>query len=644
MAAKSDVRQTTVPFFSIDVDRLRAFLEDANDSRVGPVLRAPPPPLNRSPGPAGAPNRSSSFVSTPNNLSVRLLQVGSGGWSPQNRRIRFLFECELQVRKLFNFLEKHVSKAEGDLAVLFRLQGTGGSASHQGSIQLEESGSHGGQDAARINVSRLRHLRDVLLNLQVTLRSSFEGLEELAKAYDRGSNTSHGRAFLGAKSQRKEDLEARIEACLMKVNVWHAKRMSQARIPYLDSAGLNEVKNEKVDYLVGLHLMLFLALSTVTVYLYFWDSTSTWVVFFRTIRSPLLLSLYLYLLAVNMKVWAKARIDYPSIFDFPENGVATPNYVLGVAALFTGLCALAVTSFLLVSPFTFVIPGKVIPLVLWLSLLVFLINPFSECLHDGRRAFASTFLRILISPLTESRFGEVWLAIQLNSLGVVLLDLEYTICYAVQGPWTGEVDPRICTGSENAVRPLIASLPPLLQMLQNLRLFAERRQWKFLLNAIKFLTSFPIIIFATLFSINLPDTPHFHLQQILGDTELEWLGGTWLIFALLNGGYAVTWDVYFDWGLCHVSKRPARLYKRRTVYYLAVIIDLVFRSFWALEVTLALVWRYNTYTDLIYTGLVVGEILRNFVWNFFRLENQQVLQMVAEQRGFTQLSITEQSA
>ena len=39
--------------------------------------------------------------------------------------------------------------------------------------------------------------------------------------------------------------------------------------------------------------------------------------------------------------------------------------------------------------------------------------------------------------------------------------------------------------------------------------------------------------------------------------------------------------------------------------------------------SLAIVWHLDS--DLPYTGLVVAEILRRFVWNFFRVEYQQIL-------------------
>ncbi len=662
---------TTVPYFSVDVDHLRSLLEDARNGITSHKLR--PSPLNGAATAdlsereyAAAAKRAShsrrSSTYTPGANDHKTLKLEALVHAGQRRlprsgrpKFRFLVECEAQVRRLFNFLEQHLGKAECDLAVLLSLQPQGGSgtagANRQTSIQLIESGGAGGGDleSARIHASHLRHLRDVLVSLQITLKTGFLALEELAEMYDQRSPTPDGRAFLEEKTQRKEELEARMATSLRKVNAWlqlffhrynmqteQAKsRPSQIQVTFLDTEAFAQIKNEKVDYLAGLSLMLFLALCTVTVYMYIWNgsSTATWVVFFRMVRSPLLVVLYLFLLALNMKVWAQANINYASIFDFPKNGVATPNYLLGVAALFTVLFAIAIITFLIVSPYTFVVPGKLIPLAMWLVLLLFLVNPLNKCLYNGRKSFVSILLRILISPFTEPRFGDVWLAIQVNSMAVILLDLEYTACYCVQGPWRGEMNPTDCTGSENAVRPLIASFPAFIQILQNLKLFADRRQWRFLANAIKYSTSFPIIIFATLFSISLPNTVSFHFHQIIGNPKLEWLGGCWLVSAIFHSVFTFAWDVYYHWGLWHFSDRtilrPILLYQWTALYHLATFLDLIFQSFWALEITLAIVWRYNDYQDLIYTGLVVGEILRCFMWNFFKLEYQQIQRLTA---------------
>ena len=35
-------------------------------------------------------------------------------------------------------------------------------------------------------------------------------------------------------------------------------------------------------------------------------------------------------------------------------------------------------------------------------------------------------------------------------------------------------------------------------------------------------------------------------------------------------------------------------------------------------------------SDLIYTGLVIAEILRRFVWNFFRVEYEQIVRSEKE--------------
>jgi len=69
--------------------------------------------------------------------------------------------------------------------------------------------------------------------------------------------------------------------------------------------------------------------------------------------------------------------------------------------------------------------------------------------------------------------------------------------------------------------------------------------------------------------------------------------------------------------------RPKTLFPYKSLYLIAIVFNLILRFAWTLELTLAIVRHLNS--GLIFTGLMVAEILRRFVWNFFRLEYEQIM-------------------
>ena len=54
------------------------------------------------------------------------------------------------------------------------------------------------------------------------------------------------------------------------------------------------------------------------------------------------------------------------------------------------------------------------------------------------------------------------------------------------------MDEKVCIGSENGIRPIIAALPAMLQLLQNLRAYYDKKNSKYIVNVFKFSTTFPI--------------------------------------------------------------------------------------------------------------------------------------------------------
>lgn len=101
-----------------------------------------------------------------------------------------------------------------------------------------------------------------------------------------------------------------------------------------------------------------------------------------------------------------------------------------------------------------------------------------------------------------------------------------------------------------------------------------------------------------------------------------------------------------DWGLLDSKAPPEYKFLREELvypvkwYYLAIVQDFVFRFGWTLNLSLTRVGAIPT--DVITLVFAPLEILRRFVWNFYRLENEH-LNNCGEFRAVRDISISGQN-
>lgn len=362
------------------------------------------------------------------------------------------------------------------------------------------------------------------------------------------------------------------------------------------------IRKNPVKCLTWMHLVLFMAVVLMLCFMFLWNRMSDqWVVYLRLIRSPLIILLLLYLYGVNMKVWAKYGIDYIAIFNHHPEAAPTPAYIFKWAGSLTVLMSGLVIALIVASPFSVIIPIKVISLTMWLILLGFLLNPFKCFQRRVRFKFLSVICRILLAPFIFVFFTDFFLADQFNSTVALFLDFHYTLCYFIDNSWSGKVDTKICTSSDNGIRPIISFLPAMWRLLQCLRCYYDTYNVKHLINAGKYFTTFPVIVFAALYATKVKGDDIF--SSILSE-DTKWIVIFWAAFSLLHAVYTFLWDVCCDWGLwdvlkCKAFHRPL-MYRHKMLYVLAILLDFVLRFLWTMKLTLAIVWQVDS--DLIYTG------------------------------------------
>ncbi|XP_074309703.1 phosphate transporter PHO1 homolog 10-like [Silene latifolia] len=113
-----------------------------------------------------------------------------------------------------------------------------------------------------------------------------------------------------------------------------------------------------------------------------------------------------------------------------------------------------------------------------------------------------------------------------------------------------------------------------------------------------------------------------------------------MVMALVSSAMAVAyntyWDLVVDWGLLRRNSknfylRDRLLVSHKSVYYIAMVINVLLRATWLQYV---LEFRVNGLRKTAFsTTISCLEIIRRGMWNFFRLENEH-LNNVGKFRAF----------
>uniref|UniRef100_A0A8C1RCP4 Xenotropic and polytropic retrovirus receptor 1 n=1 Tax=Cyprinus carpio TaxID=7962 RepID=A0A8C1RCP4_CYPCA len=254
--------------------------------------------------------------------------------------------------------------------------------------------------------------------------------------------------------------------------------------------------------------------------------------------------------------------------------------------------------------------------------LIFELNPRNNLSHQHLFEF-----RVVTAPFHRVGFADFWLADQLNSLVVVLMDLEYMICfYSMELNWfksEGELLIKegggICNSYSYGVRAVIQCLPAWFRFVQCLRRYRDsKRAFPHLANAGKYSTTFFVVIFSALYKT------HEKLQE--GQVFFYLL----IACKIVNSCYTLLWDLKMDWGLFdrnageNTLLREEIVYPQKAYYYCAIIEDVILRFAWTIPLSLGVVTSFPNISDILATVLAPLEVFRRFVWNFFRLENEHL--------------------
>ncbi|XP_041370667.1 xenotropic and polytropic retrovirus receptor 1-like isoform X2 [Gigantopelta aegis] len=397
------------------------------------------------------------------------------------------------------------------------------------------------------------------------------------------------------------------------------KAMKRLRVP-----PLGDQQNPWTNFKVGLFLGMFtILLIVIIIAAIFTDATESlyWIPALRMFRGFFLIIFILFLLGLNTYGWRSSGVNHVLIFEIDPRHHLSHAELLELASFMAVVWAVCVLGFQF--SHNLMIHRMVFPLVLAVGLLLFIINPIKIAYYGARMWLLKVLFRIFTAPFHHVGFADFWLADQLNSLVIVLLDFEYLICYySFEVDWLGSDRPDVCTKSIFGIRGVVGCLPAWFRFAQCLRRYRDTKLlFPHVVNAGKYSTTFFVILFSTLYTVH---------KEVYGDTyrQTSVFFYLWIVSAVVSSCYTYTWDIKMDWGLFDKNAGENRflreeiVYAYKAYYYFAIVEDFVLRFSWSMSVSVGESLLFHN--EMLTTLMSCAEVFRRFIWNFFRLENEHL--------------------
>lgn len=323
-----------------------------------------------------------------------------------------------------------------------------------------------------------------------------------------------------------------------------------------------------------------------------------------------LLCLMAILFGINCLVWNHYKVNYKLIFEFsPRDNLNFRQYLVVPMLLFlVGSCT-AWLSFMDFWPESF--NGRDWPWAFVAFALAIMFCPFDVFYLEARKWLLSTVFRLFLSGFYPVEFRDFFLGDIFCSLTYSLSNTSMFFCL-YDTHWSKCLDGSNgtkCGSSGSHLFGFLAALPNIWRFLQCFRRFADTGdRFPHLANMCKYFISCLYYMSLSLYRMNI--TPHYRAMLI--------------VFGSMNGLVSAAWDLLMDWSLFQFHSKNFLLrdeltYKRKSVYYTAMVIDVILRHQW---VCYALFKRHIQQSAITGFGVAVAEIIRRFNWIFFRMENE----------------------
>uniref|UniRef100_A0A8C8SUK3 Solute carrier family 53 member 1 n=1 Tax=Peromyscus maniculatus bairdii TaxID=230844 RepID=A0A8C8SUK3_PERMB len=340
------------------------------------------------------------------------------------------------------------------------------------------------------------------------------------------------------------------------------KAMKRLRVPPLGAAQPAPAWTTfRVGLFCGIFIVLNITLVLAAVFRLETDRT-VWPLI-RIYRGGFLLIEFLFLLGINTYGWRQAGVNHVLIFELNPRNNLSHQHLFEIAGFLGILWCLSLLACFF-APIS-IIPIYVYPLALYGFMVFFLINPTKTFYYKSRFWLLKLLFRVFTAPFHKVGFADFWLADQLNSLSVILMDLEYMICfYSFELKW-----------DEN--KGLLPSNP-------------QERQHS---DTVVFFYLW--VVFCVISSC----------YTLIWDLKMDW--------GLFDKNAGE-----------NTFLREEIVYPQKAYYYCAIIEDVILRFAWTIQISITATNFQPHVGDIIATVFAPLEVFRRFVWNFFRLENEHL--------------------
>ncbi|ODH38139.1 hypothetical protein ACO22_02553 [Paracoccidioides brasiliensis] len=332
------------------------------------------------------------------------------------------------------------------------------------------------------------------------------------------------------------------------------------------------------------------------------DEVRVWTSYLLQIYGGFFLAVFHFLLfCLDCKIWSMSKINYAFVFEFDTRHALDWRQLAELPCLFFMLLGICMwLNFRWVNVMYIYWPVLLITLT-----VVILLLPARILYHRSRRWWAYSNWRLLLAGLYPVEFRDFFLGDMYCSQTYAMSNVALLFCLYING-WDNA--PK-CNSSHSRVMGLLSTLPSIWRSLQCLRRYRDTTNvFPHIVNLGKY--TFSILYYTTL-----------NLYRINNSKGLRAL---FITCACINAIYSSTWDVAMDWSLGnpyakHSFLRKSLGFRRRWVYYLAMIIDPVLRFNWILYASFTHGFQHSAFISFI---ISFSEVCRRGMWSIFRVENE----------------------
>ncbi|KAJ1744108.1 Signal transduction protein [Coemansia sp. RSA 989] len=318
---------------------------------------------------------------------------------------------------------------------------------------------------------------------------------------------------------------------------------------------------------------------------------------------------FLLLFSLNIQAWMRAHINYRFIFEIDPRDYLSAWQFLELSSLFFFIASIVIwVNFAL-----HIDHGSYICIYVLIGVLVGLfLLPVKAVYWSSRWWLIRSLGRVLFSGLFRVEFRDFFLGDELCSLTYTFSMVLMLGC-AGANDWTSLDD--VCNTTQWWSNAALLMLPNVFRLLQCIRRYYDCGDaFPHLANGAKYTSTILTIWLAT-------------TNQIVGGNVWKPI---WVASAIFNSCFTSLWDLLMDWGLFegkskHRFLRSELKFERTWVYYVAMVMDVTLRFMWIMQISPTFFsFGHNVHRSTLSYIAAALEVVRRFVWNFFRVENEHV--------------------